>query len=100
MGASAMPLSNIACVSPAGGGQALLPGQPQRPLSPFHLRQRRLRLREPEGHVHRTIKRDGRRQCRAGLLPLTRLGVQCPEAALTVGLEGRMPSVSASASAW
>src|SRR5262249_20138277 len=39
-------------------------------LQLLHLRQRRLRLGQPEGHVHRPIQRHGSRQLGAGLLLL------------------------------
>ncbi len=53
----------------------------------FHLRQRRLRLRQPEGHVHGPVHRDGGRQLGMGLLPLASLRIQRPEATVAVRLE-------------
>ena len=41
----------------------------------LHLRQRHLRRREPEGHVHGAIHLDGSGQLSAGLLPLAGLGI-------------------------
>src|SRR5215470_5872501 len=52
-----------------------------------HLRQRRLRLGQPEGHVHGPIQRYGSGQLGAGLLWLAALGIQRAEAAVAVGLE-------------
>jgi hypothetical protein len=51
------------------------------------LRERRLRLGEPEGHVHGAVQRDGSGQLSLGLLPLASRGVQGAEAAVAVGLE-------------
>src|SRR5262249_21042889 len=53
----------------------------------FHLRQRRLGLGEPEGHLHSTVHLQGGRECSAGLLWLTGRCIQRAEAAVTVGLE-------------
>jgi hypothetical protein len=43
---------------------APLPGPHPLPLAPLHLRQRRLRLGQPEGHVHRLVHLDGWRNTR------------------------------------
>src|SRR5262245_56906352 len=56
-------------------------------LSLLHLRQRHLGLRQPERHVHGTIRRDGSGQLRTGLLPLACPGIQRAEAAVAVGHE-------------
>ena len=70
---------------------SLAPGTSSRPLplvqSLFHLRQRRLYLRQPEGHLHGAIHLHGGGQLSAGLLLLASLGVQHAEAAVAVGLE-------------
>ena len=58
-----------------------------RPLLPLHLRQRRLGLGQPEGHVHRPIHLDRRRQGRPGRLLLTSRGIQPAKAPVAVGLE-------------
>jgi hypothetical protein len=53
------------------GRQAPLPeGHHRPPLLAFHLRQRRLRLGQPEGHVHSAIQGDGSGQLSASLLSL------------------------------
>ena len=49
--------------------------------------QRRLRLGQPEGHVHGAIQVDGGGQLGAGLLPLACLGIQRAKAPVAVGLE-------------
>src|SRR5262249_16792954 len=54
----------------------------------LHLRQRRLGLGQPEGHLHRTIEVDGSRQFVACPLPLRGLGVEGAETAVAVRLEG------------
>jgi hypothetical protein len=56
-------------------------------LSPLHLRQRRLRLGQPEGHAHGTVQLDSRRQLGARLLPLARCHIQRAEAPVAVRLE-------------
>ena len=66
----------------------LLPAWPQRPLRSLHLRQGRFRLREPEGHVHVTVERDGSRERGTGLLLLVGLEIQRAEATMAVGLQG------------
>ena len=53
----------------------------------LYLRQRRLRLGQPEGHVHGTIQVDGGGEFSAGLLLLAGLGIQRAEAPVAVGLE-------------
>src|SRR4029453_7556062 len=53
----------------------------------YHLRQCRLRLRQPQDHLHGAVEIDRGRECRAGLLPLAGLGVQHAEAPVAVGLE-------------
>ena len=45
------------------------------------------RLGQPEGHLHGTIHLDRHGQGSAGLLPLSCLGVQRPQAPVAVGLE-------------
>ena len=55
--------------------------------SPLHLCQRRLRLGQPEGHLHSPVQVDGSRQLCTGLLPLTGRGIQRAEAPVAVGLE-------------
>ena len=57
------------------------------PLPLLHLRQRHLRLRQPAGHVHGAVEVDGSHECRAGLLRLVCLGIQCTEAVVAVRLE-------------
>ena len=52
-----------------------------------HLRQHRLGLGQPEGHVHDTIHLDSRGQRRAGLGSLAHRGIQCAQAKVAVGLE-------------
>jgi hypothetical protein len=47
-----------------------MPGEPHSPSLPLHLRQRCLGLRQPEGHIHVAVQRDGASQLGAGLLPL------------------------------
>ena len=54
---------------------------------PLHLCQRRLRLGQPERHLHGTVQLDGGGQLSMGLLLLSRLGVQGAETQVTVGLE-------------
>ena len=51
------------------------------------MRQRRLRLGQPEGHSHGAVKGNGRRQRSAGLLPPTGLCIQGAKAPVAVGLE-------------
>src|SRR3989442_919638 len=53
----------------------------------FHLRHHRLRLGQPERHVHRLVHRDRCRQRGAGLLLLADRGIQRAQAAVAVGLE-------------
>ena len=67
---------------------APLPGPHPLPLAPLHQRQRRLRLGQPEGHVHRRVHLDGRGQLGAGLLTLAGGGIQRAQPVVTVGLEG------------
>src|SRR5262249_28532399 len=50
-----------------------------------HLRQRRLGLGQPEGHLHRAVKRDGCGQLGTGLLPLGSRGIQRAKATVAVG---------------
>src|SRR4029450_2336362 len=54
----------------------------------LHLRQRCFRLRQPEGHVHGSVKRDGSGEISVGLLSLAARGIQRAQAAVAVGLEG------------
>jgi hypothetical protein len=53
-------------------------------MSAGHLRQRRLGLRQPEGHLHIAIQVDGGSQGGTRRLRLAGPGVQRPEAALAV----------------
>src|SRR5215510_3096398 len=55
--------------------------------SRVHLCQCRLGLREPEGHVHRLVHLNSRRQLSAGLLRLASLCIQPAEPPVAVGLE-------------
>src|SRR5438128_7461499 len=48
-------------------------------LCPACLRQRRLGLRQPEGHVHGAVELDGSRKFSTGLLPLAYPGIQPAE---------------------
>src|SRR2546422_11292472 len=58
-----------------------------RPLLPCHLRQRRLRLGEPECHVHGTVEVDGGGQGDTGLLTAADLAVQAAQPKVAVGHE-------------
>ena len=60
---------------------------------PFRLRQRLLRWRQPERHVHRTVDRNSGRESSASLLPLADCGIQRPEAAVAVRLERAHPQL-------
>jgi len=53
----------------------------------LHLRQRRFRGREPEGHVHGTVQLDGARERGAGLCSTAGLAVERAETAVTVCLQ-------------
>src|SRR5262245_16794543 len=53
----------------------------------FHLRQRRLGLRQPEGHPHVAIESDGGGQGSAGLLPLAMRNIQRAQSVVAVRLE-------------
>src|SRR5262249_22966358 len=55
--------------------------------SPLHLRQRRLGLGSPEGHVDGTVEADGGSQGDAGLCSTAGLVVQPAQPVVTVGLE-------------
>src|SRR5215510_1389657 len=55
--------------------------------SPLHLRQRRLRLRQPEGHLHGVVQRDSSRKLGAGLLWPAAPCIQRTEATVAVGLQ-------------
>ena len=70
---------------------SLAPGASSRPLPLvqylFHLRQHRLYLGQPEGHLHGAIHLHGGGQRSTGLLLLACLGVQHAEAAVAVRLE-------------
>ena len=57
------------------------------PSPPLHLRQRRLRLGQPERHVHGAVQLDGGGQFRAGWLSTVYLGIQGAKAEVAVGLE-------------
>ena len=54
-------------------------------LLALHLRQRCLRLGQPEGHVHGAVERDSSGQLSARLLLLAGLEIQGAEAAVAVG---------------
>jgi hypothetical protein len=58
-----------------------------RTLSPLHLCLCRLRLGQPERHLHGTVEEASSGQRGTGLLPLAGLGIQRAEAAVAVGLE-------------
>ena len=62
-------------------------GEHQRPSPPLHLGQRRLRLRQPEGHLQGTVQVDGRCQLGTGLLSPAAVGVEGAEAVVAVGLQ-------------
>ena len=64
-----------------------LPGWHHSPSSPLYLRQHRLGLGQPEGHLHRPVQRRWRGQRGAGLLRLAGLGIQCAKAPAAVRLE-------------
>ena len=99
--------------SPAGSGRAAATASPscqaaenlvciQAPSEgspPLHLRQRRLRLGQPEGHVHGAVQVDGGGQGGAGLLPLAGLAYSRPSPRWQWAMSGRMPSSSARARA-
>jgi hypothetical protein len=55
--------------------------------SSFHLCERCLGLREPEGHLHSTVHVDRHRQLGTGLLALLGRSIQRAEAPVTVRLE-------------
>src|SRR5262245_41728945 len=55
--------------------------------SPLHLRQRRLRLRQPEGHLHGVVQRDSSRKLGAGLLWPAAPCIQRTEATVAVSLQ-------------
>jgi len=55
--------------------------------APLHLRQHRLSLGKPQGHVHRPVQHPGRPKREASLLSLSRGGIQQAETAVAVGLE-------------
>jgi hypothetical protein len=57
------------------------------PLLPLHLRQYRLGLWQPEGHLHRLVQVYGSRQLSTGMLPLAGRGIQRAEATVAVGHE-------------
>ena len=56
-----------------------------------YLCQRRLRLRQPEGHVHGAVQRDSSGEGGAGLRPPTGLRMQGAKATVAVGLEWAYP---------
>ena len=58
-----------------------------RPSPPLDLRQRRLGLGQPEGHLHGTVEVDGGGQLDTGLLTTADLAVQPAEPMVAVGLE-------------
>src|SRR5712691_12507823 len=78
------PTRRPAC--PAEAARAPLPRLP-------YLCQRRLRLWQPEGHVHVTVQVDGRGQGGTGLLPPTDLHIQGAKATVAVGLEWTHPQL-------
>src|SRR5215813_9048051 len=53
----------------------------------LHSPQRRLRLGQPESHVHVTVEGYGGGQLGTGLLPLASRGIQRAQAQVAVGLE-------------
>ena len=63
------------------------PGGHHTSWSLLYLRQRRLRLGQPEGHVHRAVQLDGGGQLGAGLAAVSDRGIQLPEAEVAVGHE-------------
>src|SRR4029453_17565825 len=86
---------NLAQTISGGNSAAILPGAAawlwHRPSSFLHLRQRRLGLEQPEGHVHGQVQRNSRGQLSTGLLPLVCLDVQCTETTVAVRLERAHP---------
>src|SRR5262245_54160155 len=52
-----------------------------------HLRQRGLRPRQPERHLHGAVERDGTAQFGAGVVAPAHLDVQLSKTEMTVGLE-------------
>ena len=63
------------------------PGPARHAGDSCHLCQCRFGLRQPEGHLHVAVERDGGGQGGASLLPLAGGGVQGAEAQVTVRLE-------------
>src|SRR5262245_57805653 len=57
----------------------------------LYLDQRRLGLREPEGHLHTSIHLHRRRELGTGLLILAELRIQRAKAPVAVRLEGAHP---------
>src|SRR5262249_57610693 len=56
-------------------------------LASLHLHERGFRLGEPEGHVHRLVQREGRRQLAVGALRLPDRGSEPAQAPGAVGME-------------
>jgi hypothetical protein len=81
--AAAIP-HNIVSQSSAGGGQVHLLGWRHNLSLPLDLRQCRLRLGQPEGHLHGAIQVDSSGQRNTGRLSLADLGIQCAEAPVAV----------------
>src|SRR5262249_7641698 len=52
-----------------------------------HLCQGRLRLGQPEGHVHGTVQHKGRGELGTGRCSLLYLGIQCAQAEVAMGSE-------------
>src|SRR5438128_1894192 len=64
-----------------------LPGWHHCPLPALYLRERRLDLRQPEGHVHRPVQVESSREFGAGLVRPAYLGIQGAEPTVAVRLE-------------
>lgn len=54
---------------------------------PADVRYCRLRLGQPEGHLHGTVQVDGGRDLTAGFLTLPDFGIESPKAVMAMGLE-------------
>ena len=84
--AAAMP-HNLGSRSPLGGGPVHLPGWPHMLSLPLHLRQCRLSLGQPQGHLHGAVQVDSGSEGSTGLFSPADLGVEGAEAVVAVGLE-------------